>query len=148
MMSNRRTMTDLTRWARTLLGGVLMAAGTTLVAEPAAADFRLCNNTGSRVGIAIGYKENEGWATEGWWNLSPRSCETLMRGPLVARYYYIYAVDYDPAANGRDKRSCALATRSSPSAAPRTASPAASTEPASSKSIPASSRPGRCSSPT
>jgi len=95
MMSNRWTMTDLTRWARTVLGGVLMAAGTTLVAEPAAADFRLCNNTGSRVGIAIGYKENEGWTTEGWWNLSPRSCETLMRGPLVARYYYIYAVDYD-----------------------------------------------------
>ena len=26
-------------------------------AGPAAADFRLCNNTGSRVGAAIGYKE-------------------------------------------------------------------------------------------
>src|SRR5262250_519965 len=72
-----------------------LAGWVVLAAEPAAADFRLCNNTTSRVGIAIGYKENEGWTTEGWWNLSPRSCETLMRGPLVARYYYIYAVDYD-----------------------------------------------------
>jgi len=62
---------------------------------PAKADFRLCNNTGSRVGIAIGYKDNEGWTTEGWWNVSSRSCETLLRGALVARYYYIYAVDYD-----------------------------------------------------
>ena len=26
---------------------------------------------------------------------SSRSCETLLRGTLVARYYYIYAVDYD-----------------------------------------------------
>jgi len=62
---------------------------------PAKADFRLCNNTGSRVGVAIGYKDNEGWTTEGWWNVSTRSCETLLRGALVARYYYIYAVDYD-----------------------------------------------------
>jgi len=64
-------------------------------ASPATADFRLCNNTGSRVGIAVGYKDGDGWATEGWWNLSSRSCETLMKGQLVARYYYIYAVDYD-----------------------------------------------------
>ena len=62
---------------------------------PAKADFRLCNNTGSRVGVSIGYKDNEGWTTEGWWNVSSRSCETLLRGALVARYYYIYAVDYD-----------------------------------------------------
>lgn len=64
-------------------------------ALPAKADFRLCNNTGSRVGVAIGYKDAEGWTTEGWWNISARSCETLLRGALVARYYYIYAVDYD-----------------------------------------------------
>jgi uncharacterized membrane protein len=63
--------------------------------RPAAADFRLCNNTSSRVGIALGYKDSEGWTTEGWWNVSARSCETLLRGTLVARYYYIYAVDYD-----------------------------------------------------
>jgi uncharacterized membrane protein len=64
-------------------------------ALPAHADFRLCNNTSGRVGVAIGYKDSEGWATEGWWNLSARACETLLRGTLVARYYYIYAVDYD-----------------------------------------------------
>jgi uncharacterized membrane protein len=64
-------------------------------ATPAAADFRLCNNTGSRVGIAVGYKDSDGWTTEGWWNLSARSCDTLLKGSLVARFYYIYAVDYD-----------------------------------------------------
>ena len=63
--------------------------------EKAAADFRLCNNTSSRVGIALGYKDAEGWTTEGWWNISSRSCETLLKGALVARYYYIYALDYD-----------------------------------------------------
>jgi uncharacterized membrane protein len=61
----------------------------------AQADFRLCNNTSSRVGIALGYKDAEGWTTEGWWNISSRACETLLKGALVARYYYIYALDYD-----------------------------------------------------
>jgi len=75
----------------TLLGCALAAAA----ARPASADFRLCNNTSSRVGIAVGYKDGDGWTTEGWWNLSARSCETLLRGTLVARFYYIYAIDYD-----------------------------------------------------
>lgn len=65
------------------------------MATPAKADFRLCNNTPSRVGIALGYKDAEGWTTEGWWNVSSRACETLLRGTLVARFYYIYALDYD-----------------------------------------------------
>jgi uncharacterized membrane protein len=67
----------------------------TASADPAAADFRLCNNTGSRVGIAVGYKDAEGWTTEGWWNLPSRTCETVLKGNLVARYYYVYAIDYD-----------------------------------------------------
>ena len=61
----------------------------------ARADFRLCNNTSSRVGIAVGYKDNDGWTTEGWWNLPSRTCETVLKGNLVARFYYVYAIDYD-----------------------------------------------------
>ena len=80
---------------RALAGATLIMAALAVTAEPARADFRLCNNTGNRVGIAVGYKENEGWTTEGWWNISARSCETVLRGALVARFYYIYAVDYD-----------------------------------------------------
>jgi uncharacterized membrane protein len=74
---------------------LLLAIPLMMRPDPAAADFRLCNNTGSRVGVSLGYKENEGWTTEGWWNLSARTCETLLRGALVARFYYVYAVDYD-----------------------------------------------------
>jgi uncharacterized membrane protein len=78
--------------------GLLSALALAIVflsTRPAAADFRLCNNTSSRVGIALGYKDAEGWTTEGWWNVSSRACETLLRGTLVARFYYIYALDYD-----------------------------------------------------
>jgi uncharacterized membrane protein len=49
----------------------------------------------SRVGVALGYKDQQGWASEGWWNIGPNSCETLLKGALIARYYYIFAVDYD-----------------------------------------------------
>lgn len=62
---------------------------------PAFADLRICNNTSSRVGVAIGYKDDKGWVTEGWWNAAPNSCETLLEGTLKARFYYIYAIDYD-----------------------------------------------------
>jgi uncharacterized membrane protein len=75
---------------------LLVAAAFALLPAPALADFHLCNNTGSRVGIAVGYKDTDGsWVTEGWWNLSARSCETMLKGTLIARFYYIYAVDYD-----------------------------------------------------
>jgi len=80
---------------RVLAGGALSAVALAWPAGSAKADFRLCNNTSNRVGIAVGYKENDGWTTEGWWNISARSCETVLRGALVARFYYIYAVDYD-----------------------------------------------------
>jgi uncharacterized membrane protein len=67
----------------------------TAFAPPALADLRLCNMTQSRVGIALGYRDNQGWITEGWWNLRAGACETLLKGTLAARYYYIHGVDYD-----------------------------------------------------
>ena len=51
--------------------------------------------TSSRVGIALGYRDAQGWITEGWWNLTARACETLLKGQLAGRFYYIYAIDYD-----------------------------------------------------
>jgi uncharacterized membrane protein len=65
------------------------------ISTASASGFRMCNKTASNVGIAVGYKDKDGWATEGWWNLPPQSCETLLAGALVSRYYYVYALDYD-----------------------------------------------------
>jgi len=61
----------------------------------AQADFRVCNKTTSRVGIAIGYKAANDWTTEGWWTVEAENCATILAGPLDSRYYYMYAVDYD-----------------------------------------------------
>lgn len=64
-------------------------------ALPARADLKLCNMTSSRIGVAIGYKDAEGWVSEGWWNVAAQDCEVLLKGDLIARFYYVHAVDYD-----------------------------------------------------
>ncbi len=78
-----------------LLSAAAVVCAAAAGASPARADLRLCNITDSRVGVSLGYRDAGGWVTEGWWNLAARGCETLLRGDLAARYYYIYAVDYD-----------------------------------------------------
>jgi len=82
-------------WRRSLGLAVFLVTGGMLSASPARADLRLCNMTSSRVGIALGYRDADGWVTEGWWNLTARGCETLLKGQLAGRFYYVYAVDYD-----------------------------------------------------
>jgi uncharacterized membrane protein len=62
---------------------------------PASADLRVCNATSGRVGVSIGYLDGPVWVTEGWFNLKPNRCETIIRGRLMSRYFYIHAVDYD-----------------------------------------------------
>lgn len=69
-------------------------AATSLVPE-ARADLRLCNDTAGRLGVVVGYQDGKGWATEGWWTIPAQSCETLLKGRLASRYYYVHAVDYD-----------------------------------------------------
>jgi len=63
------------------------------LASPALADFRLCNNTTSRASVALAYTDGSAWVSEGWWNLKSGACETLLRGPLAAQFYYVYAMD-------------------------------------------------------
>ena len=82
----------MNRVCASVLGAFLLLGG---YATPALADLKLCNNTASRVGVAIGYKDKEGWASEGWWTAEPSKCLTLLKGSLIARYYYVYAVDYE-----------------------------------------------------
>ena len=64
-----------------------------LTATGAAADFRVCNATQGLVGVAIGYRAQTGWVTEGWWHVEGSTCKTLIEGTLASRYYYLYAED-------------------------------------------------------
>jgi uncharacterized membrane protein len=84
--------------SRTQSAALLLATAlATLLLDsgPAAADLKLCNTTTSRIGVAIGYRDPSGWTTEGWWTLAAQTCETLYKGPLSSRYWYVHAIDYD-----------------------------------------------------
>mgnify|MGYP002280457701 CR=1 FL=1 len=74
---------------------LLLLASWHATATTAHAELRLCNKTPSRVGIAIGYKGQGDWVSEGWWNVDADSCQVVVDGPLPSRYYYLYALDYD-----------------------------------------------------
>jgi uncharacterized membrane protein len=75
----------------TLTLALLIAAP--LAAPAALADFRMCNLTASRVSVALAYTDGQAWVSEGWWNLKPSDCNTLLRGGLAAQFYYVYAMD-------------------------------------------------------
>jgi uncharacterized membrane protein len=72
-----------------LIAAALIAA----TPDPASADLRLCNNSSHRVSVSLAYTDGETWLSEGWWNLKANHCEILVRGPLAAEYYYLYAMD-------------------------------------------------------
>ncbi len=73
--------------------GLAFFAGALCLASPARADFRLCNNTQSRVSVSLAYTDGQAWVSEGWWNLKAADCHTLLRGALAAQFYYVYAMD-------------------------------------------------------
>lgn len=79
-----------------------------LTPQDARADLKLCNYTPkSHVGVAFGYKDLKGWVSEGWFNIKTKECKTLLTGSLIARYYYVYAVDYTLGGSwGGDKFMC------------------------------------------
>lgn len=84
------------RLCLTLISSVAVIALSSIGATNARADLQMCNSTSGRIGVAIGYKDAEGnWITEGWWNLPPHACEAVLKGTLAARFYYVYAIDYD-----------------------------------------------------
>ena len=83
-----------------LLIGALFFSSTfiainTMLITPAKADFRICNDTKSLVGAALGYRQEGKWISEGWFQIQAETCNSLIEGDLSSRFYYIYAEDAD-----------------------------------------------------
>ncbi|WP_183510123.1 DUF1036 domain-containing protein [Methylobacterium brachythecii] len=85
---------SVSRSSRGLALAGILAVSSLATAGPARADLRMCNLTGSKIGVTLGYRDPQGWVTEGWWDLKPKDCGTLLKGTLSARFYYVYAVDF------------------------------------------------------
>lgn len=63
----------------------------TPVQTPSASGFQVCNETSGAQSFSIGYEGAEDWTSEGWWNVEPGACSTLIAGDLTKRYYYLRA---------------------------------------------------------
>ncbi|MEL7272581.1 MAG: DUF1036 domain-containing protein [Pseudomonadota bacterium] len=64
-----------------------------LTTTPAHADLKVCNDTQTLVGVAVGYRRQGTWVSEGWWRVPKDKCVSVIEGDLNARYYYIHAED-------------------------------------------------------
>lgn len=60
---------------------------------PAHAELRVCNQTSNLISVALGYRAERGWMSEGWWQTPPGDCRVLYQGDLQSRFYYLHAVD-------------------------------------------------------
>lgn len=56
------------------------------------AGLEICNETSVKQTVAIGYKDNNDWVSEGWWNIASGGCATPLSGDLKGRYYYYRAL--------------------------------------------------------
>lgn len=94
--------------ARAAVAVAPLALAVAAVPAAARADFKICNDTASRIGVAIGYSDASGQpATEGWWTIASQTCEVMLRGNLPSRRIYIHAVDYDQGGGwGGDRQFC------------------------------------------
>lgn len=89
---NPGTQLHFIRLGLTLVGALLSSM--LFFAIPAQADLRVCNQTANMVSVALGYRADRGWRSEGWWRAPPGDCRVLYQGSLADRsYYYVYAVD-------------------------------------------------------
>lgn len=71
----------------------LMLAGLLVSIAPAYADLRVCNQTANPVSIALGYRAERGWQSEGWWVAPPAECATVYQGDLNSRFFYLFVAD-------------------------------------------------------
>ncbi|MDR3473152.1 MAG: DUF1036 domain-containing protein [Devosia sp.] len=72
---------------------VMLVGGAFISISPAYADLRVCNQTADPVSIALGYRAERGWQSEGWWVAAPSQCATVFQGNLNSRFFYLFAAD-------------------------------------------------------
>ena len=71
---------------------VALAAAAACAVHAAEAGFTVCNETGIRTSVAVGFLDPEaGWTAEGWWNVEPHECAVTVGPPLVGDYVYVVA---------------------------------------------------------
>ena len=74
--------------------------------QDGAASFRVCNPASVPQSVSIAYKSASGWMSEGWWNIAPGECTTVLKDELKQRYYYYRATSEGTQFEGTGHRFC------------------------------------------
>lgn len=72
-------------------GALIGALWLGLSTEAAEASLEICNDTQHLQSISIGFKGDNDWMSQGWWNIEPGDCAIVVGGDLTRRYYYYFA---------------------------------------------------------
>src|SRR3569623_3209473 len=71
----------------------MVQSALTFSSAPARADLRGCKQSTNPVSIALGYRADKGWQSEGWWVAPSTKCAVVYQGDLHSRYFYLYVAD-------------------------------------------------------
>ncbi len=90
-------------FAAATLPAVLLLTSLTVtiaISNQAHAKLEVCNETDLRRDVAIGYKKDGEWTSEGWWILEIGECKPVINEELKSTFYYYRAVnkgkEFDP----------------------------------------------------
>lgn len=80
-------------WGTTVISRIIFASAFGAAAffstlGTAQAGLEFCNKTDVTASVAIGYKGDQGWTSEGWWNVDAGDCKTVVSGDLDKSHYY------------------------------------------------------------
>ena len=75
----------------TIFRQLFLAIAFSAAGGAAQAGLQICNETEFVQSVSIGYKGDVDWKSEGWWNVDPGECATVVGGDLSKRYYYYRA---------------------------------------------------------
>ena len=80
-------------WANAM-AAIVLSASAEVVALPAHAEFKVCNQSVGVYNVAVGAEINQHFTTEGWWVIPANSCIIPIKedlDQLKLRYVYVYA---------------------------------------------------------
>jgi uncharacterized membrane protein len=70
---------------------IAATAALTAFANPARADFRICNRMSYVVEAAVGLQESGALVTRGWYRVDPGQCRATVEGTVNADHFYVHA---------------------------------------------------------
>jgi uncharacterized membrane protein len=76
---------------RNMTIAVALAAGFFGIQSPASAGLKFANTTSETIWLAVASATNDGWRTDGWYEIKPGRTLEVISGNLKYQYYYVHA---------------------------------------------------------